>query len=164
MLLLAKSEDIADSLSLLTQGRKMLVFSYLLWKDNMRFHNILLPDRGLCVLCDNSYLCSIVTTAISRTETLFFSRWPWSGLSRPPKVKLIMPSNSRHIASYTCSIVTIALSRTESLFFQQMTLIWPFKVTKGQTDHAIRTWPPNLLLTSYKCCIVTIALSRTSKT
>ena len=23
--------------------------------------------------------------------------------------------------------------------FQQMTLIWPFKVTKGQTDYAIRS-------------------------
>ena len=45
-----------------------------------------------------------------------FSRWPWSGLLRSPKVKLIMPSDSRHIIFYTCSIVTIALSRTESMF------------------------------------------------
>ena len=40
MLLLAKSEDIAVFLSSLTQGGKMLVFPYLLWRDNMRVHNI----------------------------------------------------------------------------------------------------------------------------
>ena len=131
----------------------------------------------------SSHKCSIVTLALSRTETLFFSRWPWFGLSRSPKVELNMPFYSRHIISYTCSVMTIALSRTETLFFsrwpwsglssstkvelnmpfrfatyhflyvfcsiysaishenpvfQQMTLIWPFKVTKGQTDYAIR--------------------------
>ena len=64
--------------------------------------------------------------------------WPWSGLSGSLKVKLIALSDSRSISYYKCSSVSIALSRTESLFFQQMILIWPFKVTKGQTDHAIR--------------------------
>ena len=48
MLLLAKSEDIAVSLSFLTQGEKMLVFSYLLWRDNMRVNNILQWIRTEC--------------------------------------------------------------------------------------------------------------------
>ena len=48
MLLLAKSEDIAVSLNSLTQGGKMLVFSYLLWRDNMRVHNILQWIRTEC--------------------------------------------------------------------------------------------------------------------
>ena len=64
MLLLAKSEDIADSLSSLTQGRKMLVFSYPLWKDNM-------PSNSRHIA---SYTCSIVTIALSRTEILFFQQ------------------------------------------------------------------------------------------
>ena len=42
-------------------------------------------------------------------------RWPWSDLSRSPKVKLITPSDFQHITSYTSSIVTIALSRTKTL-------------------------------------------------
>ena len=42
MLLLAKSEDIAVYLTSSIQGEEMLVFSYLFWKDNRRFHNILL--------------------------------------------------------------------------------------------------------------------------
>ena len=81
-----------------------------------------------------SYTCSIVTIALSRTETLFFSRWPWSGFSRSPKVKLIMPFDPWHITSYKCFIVTIALSRTETLFFSR----WPrsiLSVTKCQTDY-----------------------------
>ena len=45
-----------------------------------------------------------------------FSKWPWSDLSRSPKVKLITPFDSQHIISYTSPIVTIALSRTETLF------------------------------------------------
>ena len=83
------------------------------------------------------YYCSTVTLALSRSETLFFSRWPWSDFSRSPKVKLIMPSYSQPMTSYLCSIVTIALSCTGNPVFQHMTLIWPFKVTKGQTDYTI---------------------------
>ena len=55
-------------------------------------------------------------------------------LPRSPKVKLIMPSDSRHIISYMCFIVTIALSRPETLFFSW----WPrsvLSVTKRQTDY-----------------------------
>ena len=40
-----------------------------------------------------SYKRSSVTIALSCTETLFSSRWPWSDFSRSPKVKLIMPSD-----------------------------------------------------------------------
>ena len=47
-----------------------------------------------------SVSCFIVTTALSRTETLFFSRWPWSDRSGSPHVKLIMPSDPRPIVSY----------------------------------------------------------------
>ena len=46
------------------------------------------------------YKCSIVTIALSRTETVIFSRWPWSDLSRSPEVKLIMPSDSRPMIPY----------------------------------------------------------------
>ena len=53
-------------------------------------------------------------------------------------VELIALSDSRSIGYYKCSSVTIALSRTETLFFQQMILISPIKVTKNETDHAIR--------------------------
>ena len=95
------------------------------------------------------YLCSIVTLALSRPETLFFSRWPWSDLSRSLKVKLIVPSDPRPMTCYLCSIVTIALSRPETPVFQQMTLIWPFKVTKGQTDYAIRSATHDLLFVFY---------------
>ena len=61
-----------------------------------------------------SYQCYIITIALSRTETLFLSRWLWSGFSRSPKVKLIMPSDSRPISYYKCSYVTIALSLTDT--------------------------------------------------
>ena len=71
---------------------------------------------------DILYWCSIVTIALSRTETLFFCRWPWSGLSRLPKVRLIMPSYSRLMTSHLCSIVTKPLSRTETPFFSR----WPW--------------------------------------
>ena len=95
----------------------------------------------------SSYMWSLVTTALSRSETLFsadvhemtfqwsnwlhhpirsiwvpivfysnysaishrnhvFSRWPWSDLSRSPKVKLITPYYSQHTSSYTSSTVT----------------------------------------------------------
>ena len=56
------------------------------------------------------YTCFIVTIAqlaLARTENLFLSRWPWSGLPRSPKVKLIIPIDLRHIISSTCFIVTI---------------------------------------------------------
>ena len=36
-----------------------------------------------------------------------------------------------------------------NLLFQQMTLIWPFKVTKSQTDYAIRSATYDLLLVFY---------------
>ena len=58
-----------------------------------------------------SYLCCIVTIALSRTETLFFSIWPRSDLSRSPNVKLIFPFDLRLMTSYLQSIVTISLSR-----------------------------------------------------
>ena len=105
----------------------------------------------------NSYLCSIVATAISRTDTLFFSRWPWSGLSRPPKVKLLMPSVSRHITSFTCSIVTTALSRKETLFFSR----WPWSGFLRSTNVKLIMPFDSRHITSYTCSIVTIALSRT---
>ena len=62
----------------------------------------------LYVFCSNY-------SAISNRNPVF-SRWPWSDLSRSPKVKLITPSDSPHIFSYPSSIVTIALSRTQTLF------------------------------------------------
>ena len=126
-----------------------------------------------------SYTCSIVTKTLFRTKILFFSRWPWSGLSKSSKVKQIMPSDSRHVIFCTCSIVTIALSHTKTLFqtyndfrfathhllsvfysrysaishgnpdLQRMTLIWPFKVTKGQTNNVIRFATHDLLSVFY---------------
>ena len=59
-----------------------------------------------------------------------------SDLSRSPELKLIMPSNPRPMSPYTCSIVTCAISLGHPVF-QEMTLIWPFKVNKGQTDFFI---------------------------
>ena len=67
-----------------------------------------------------------------------FSRWPWSGLSRSLKVKLNTPFYSRHIISHTCSLVNYSAISHRNPAFQQMTLIWSFKVTEGQSDHAIR--------------------------
>ena len=58
-----------------------------------------------------------------------------SHLSRSPKLQLILPSNPRPMIPYKCSIVTSAISLGHPVF-QQMTLIWPFKVSKGQTDYA----------------------------
>ena len=68
---------------------------------------------------------------------MFFSRWPWSDLSRSSKVKVIAPFDSRPMTYYWCSIVTIALILHGNPVFQHMTLIWPFKVTKGRTDYVI---------------------------
>ena len=80
-------------------------------------------DYAILFAIHNLLLVSIILNiALSRTETLFFSRWPRSGLSRSPKVKLIMPFDSWHIISYPCSKVTIALSRTKTLFFSR----WPW--------------------------------------
>ena len=77
--------------------------------------------------------------AQSRTETLFFSRWPWSDLSRSPTVKLIMPSYSRLMTSYQCSIETIALSRTETLFFSR----WPcFDLSRSSKVKLIMPYDP----------------------
>ena len=104
-----------------------------------------------------SYTCSVVTIALSRTETLFFSRWPWCGLSRSPKAKLIMPFDSRHITSYTCSIVTTALSRTETLFFSR----WPWSgLSRSPKVKLIMPFDSQHII-SCTCSIVTIALSHT---
>ena len=103
-----------------------------------------------------SYTCSTVTIALSRMETLFFSRWPWSGLPRSPKVKLILPSDSRHIISYTCFIVTIAISRTETLFF----IRWPWSGLPRSPEVEL-IMPFDLRpMTSYTCFTITISLSR----
>ena len=86
----------------------------------------------------------------------FFSRWPWSGLPRSPKVKLIMRFDSRHIISYTCFIVTIALSRTENLFFSR----WPWSgLSRSPKVKLIMRFDSRHII-SYTCFIVTIALSR----
>ena len=87
------------------------------------------------------YKCSKVTIAQSRTETLFFSTWPWSDLSRSAKVKLIMPAKPRPMTCYQCS-------RTGTLF-QHMNLIWLFKVSKGRTDYAIWFAIRDVLLVFY---------------
>ena len=94
-----------------------------------------------------SYVFYVNYSAISQRNPVS-SRWPWSHFSRSPKVKLITPSDSQHITSYTSSIVTIALPRTETCF-QQKTLIWPCKVTKGQTDYTIRFAAYKFLYVSY---------------
>ena len=104
-----------------------------------------------------SYTCSIVTIALSRTETLFFSRWPWSRLSRSPKVKLNMPMDSRNIISNTCSKVTIALSRTETLFFNR----WPWSGLSRSPKVKLNMSFDSRHIISYTCSVVTIALSRT---
>ena len=102
------------------------------------------------------YVFHINYSAISH-ETLFFNRWPWSGLSRSPKVKLIMPSVSRLIPSYACFIVTIALSRTKTLFFSR----WPSSGLSRSPKVKLIMPSDSLHITSYMCSIVTIALSHT---
>ena len=104
-----------------------------------------------------SYTCSMVTITLSRTETLFFSRWPWSGLSRSSKVKLIMPSDLRYITSYTCSIVTIALSRMETLFFSR----WPWSGLSRSPKVKLIMLSDSQHITSNTYSVVTIVLSRT---
>ena len=103
------------------------------------------------------YKCPIVTIALSRTETLVFSRWPWFVLPRSPKVKLIMPSDPRPMTSYKCSIVTIALSRTETLIFCR----WPWSSLSKSLKVKLIIPSYSRPMTSYKCFIVIITLSRT---
>ena len=102
------------------------------------------------------YWCSIVTIALSRAETMFFSIWPWSDLSRSPMVKLIMPFYLRHMTSYLCCIVTIALSRTETLFLS----IWPRSELSRSPNVKLIVPSDQRLITSYWRSRVTIALSR----
>ena len=66
MLLLAKSEDIAVSLSSLTKGGEMLVFSYLFWKDNMRFHNILLCQATNPIQDRHTHFRSIASSVMDQ--------------------------------------------------------------------------------------------------
>ena len=80
---------------------------------HMSSYTCFIPSDSHHMSC---YTCFIVTIALSRTENMFFSRWPCSDLSRSPKVKLVAPSDSHHMSSYTCSIVIIAISRTETRF------------------------------------------------
>jgi hypothetical protein len=97
-----------------------------------------------------SYTCVIVTIALSRTENLFLSRWPWSGLLRSPNVKMI-------IYHLICAISLFlymfyrnysAISHGKPVF-QQMALIWAFKVTIGQTDYTIWFAPYHFLYVFY---------------
>ena len=101
--------------------------------------------------------------ALSRTETLFTSRWPWSDHIRSiGHQQSNWPTHPIHdlcMSSCKRSIVTIALSRTEAVLYCKWP--WsaqPFKVTKAQTDYAIRFATYKL---QYKCH-VTIALSLTN--
>ena len=75
------------------------VFQQWPWSDLLRSAKVklMMPSDSWPMTC---YQCSIVTIALSRTETMFFSRWPWSDLSRSAKVKLIMPSDSRPMTCY----------------------------------------------------------------
>ena len=86
-------------------------------------------------------------SAISNWNPVF-SRWPWSDLSRSPKVKLITPSDSPHILSYTSSIVTIALSRTQTLFLaDDLDLTFQGHRRSNWLHHPIRKiWIPMRLL------------------
>ena len=90
------------------------------------------------LICNDNELTSSTHFYYFLVKVKLKNWWSRSGLSGSLKVKLTALSDSRSISYYKCFSVTIALSRTESLFFQQMTLIWPFKVTKGQTDYGIR--------------------------
>ena len=129
MLLLAKSEDIAVSLSSSIQGGGMLVISYLLWKDNMRFHNILLwIPTWHRVLCKSHHLRDI--------PHLRFRLLTWNSQGQQCQTDIailyatydflfVFYSNHNDLAQKPC-------------FSAHMTLIWPFKVTKGQTNYAIR--------------------------
>ena len=81
------------------------------------------------------YLCFIVTIALSRTETLFLSRWPWSDPSRSPKVKLVTSSDLHLMHSYLSFVDLISLSHTINEVFRILEFSWwpsPFRVTKGQ--------------------------------
>ena len=105
--------------------------------------------HSLYVFCSNY-------SAISHGNPVF-SRWPWSGFPRSPKVKLIIPSDSRHIISYTCVIVTLALSRTETLFFSRC----PRSGLSRSPKVKLNIPSDSRHIISYTCFIVTLALSRT---
>ena len=86
------------------------------------------------------YYCSRVTIyrAISHGNPVFRNIWHRSELSRSRKVKLT--DNAIRIATHGLLLVFYgnysAISHWNPVF-QQMTLIWPFKVTKSQTDNVI---------------------------
>ena len=86
-----------------------------------------------------------------------FSRWPWSDLSRSPKVKLTTQSDPRPMSSYKRSIVTIALSRTEIMFFSR----WPWSDLSRSPKVKLTTQSDPRPMSSNKRSIATIALSRT---
>ena len=67
-----------------------------------------------------------------------------------------MPSNLRPMIPYKCTIVTTAISLGNPVF-QQMTMIWPFKVTKVKLIMPSYSRP----MTLYLCSMVTIVLSLT---
>ena len=119
------------------------------------------PEDKLIMSFDSrhifSYTCSIETMALSRTETLFFSRWPWSGVSRTPKVKLIMLSYLWPMTQNWCSIVTIAQSRTDNLFFS----IWPWSDLSRSPKVKLIMPSDSRHITSFTSSTVTIAQSRT---
>ena len=102
-------------------------------------------------------LLSIVTIALSRTKILFFSRWPWSDLSRSPKVKLIVTSDPQPMTSYYSSIVTKALSCAETVFFSR----WPWSdLSRSPKVKLIIPSNPRPM-TYYYCSVVNILLSLT---
>ena len=88
---------------------------------------------------------------------MFFSKWPFSDLSKSPEVKLFMPSDSRLGSYYKCSSVSIALSPTETVFFSKWfwsDLPWSPKVKLITPSYS---WP----IRYYECSPVIIALSLT---
>ena len=60
-----------------------------------------------------------------------------------------MPSDLRPMTYYVTFYSNYSAISHGNPVFQQMTLIWPFKVTKGQTDYAIRSATYDFLLTFY---------------
>ena len=87
-------------------------------------------------------------------------RWPWSDLSRSPKVILIMPSDFRSPHDMLIVfIVTIALSRPETLFLAD-----DLYLTFQGHQKVKLNMPPDVRPITYDwCSIVTKALSRTEK-
>ena len=119
-------------------SHRNLVFSRWPWSDLSKSAKVklILTIRSATYETSNTVFHT-VTMALSRTETRFSA----DDLDLTFKVTKgqtgYMASDSHHMSFYSCSIVTIALSRTETLFFMQMTLIWPSKVTKGESDYTI---------------------------